>query len=177
MRRTKAGKIALCGVLGGLAVALLFLGGAMPFAAVACPVLASLVLLPVYAELGGKWGLLWYLGTAVLSLLVAPDKEGAILFTALGYYPMLHKLFGRMRGRVLKWGVKLLYLNAAVVGAYALMIYVFTLETVVQDFAEIKAIMLGGLLLLANVSFVIYDMLLDRLEIFYHVRLRPKLKL
>ncbi len=177
MRRTKAGKIALCGVLGGVAVALMFLGGVVPFATIACPVLASLVLLPVYAELGGKWGLLWYLGATLLSLFIAPDKEAAILFAALGYYPMLHKLFGRRKGRVIKWCVKLLYLNAAVVGAYALMLYVFTLETVVQDFAELKAIMLGAMLLLSNISFVVYDILLDRLEIFYHVRLRPKLKL
>ena len=39
------------------------------------------------------------------------------------------------------------------------------------------ALMFAALLLLANCSFVVYDLLLDRLEIFYHVRLRPKLKL
>ena len=177
MRKSKTAKLALCGVLAALAVALMFLGGAVPFASIACPVLASVVLLPVYAELGYKWGLLWYGAVAALSLLIAPDKEGAILFVALGYYPMLHKLFGRLRGQVLKWLAKLLYLNAATVGAYLLMLYVFCIESVVRDFEGVQAVMLALILLLANISFVVYDLLLDRLEIFYHVRLRPKLKL
>ena len=45
--RSKASVLALCGVLAALAVALMFLGGVIPFAAIACPVLASLVLIPV----------------------------------------------------------------------------------------------------------------------------------
>lgn len=177
MRRAKTSKLALCGVLAALAVALMFLGGTVPFASIACPVLASVVLLPVYAELGGKWGLLWYCAVAALALIIAPDKEAALLFVVFGYYPVLHKLFGRLCCRALKWMAKLLYLNAATVGAYLLMLYVFRMEAVVRDFAEMQRIMLGAVLLMANLTFVIYDLLLDRLEIFYHVRLRPKLKL
>ncbi len=177
MRRSKTAKLALCGVLAALAVALMFLGGTVPFASIACPVLASVVLLPVYAELGYKWGLLWYGAVSVLSLLVAPDKEAAILFVVLGYYPMLHKLFGHLRLKALKWLGKLLYLNAATVGAYLLMFYVFSIESVVQDFRGIGTALLVLMLLLANASFVVYDLVLDRLEVFYHVRLRPKLKL
>ena len=59
-RKSKAPVIALCGVLAALAVALMFLGGTVAFAVIACPVLASLVLIPVYCECGWKWGLLWY---------------------------------------------------------------------------------------------------------------------
>ena len=81
--RSKASVLALCGVLAALAVALMFLGGVIPFAAIACPVLASLVLIPVYAETGKKWSLLWYAAVAILGLLLAPDKEAAILFAFL----------------------------------------------------------------------------------------------
>lgn len=174
-QRTKA--IALCGVLAALAVALLFLGGTLPFAAIACPVLASLVLIPVYAENGAKWGLAWYVTVALLGLLLAPDKEAAILFVFFGYYPILRKLFGRIPNKVLKWAVKLVYVNLAVLCAYALMIFVLGMEAIVQEFSQMQTYLLIALLLLANVSFVIYDLLIGRLEIYYHVRLRPKLNL
>lgn len=175
--RTRAKKIALCGVLAALATALLFLGGAVPFASIACPVLASLVLIPVYAETGWKWGLAWYLTVALLGLLLAPDKEAAILFIFFGYYPMLRRLFGRLPGRVLQWAVKLIYVNLATFAAYALMIFVFQMEAIVQEYAEMQLYLLIGLLVLANLSFVIYDLLIGRLEIYYHVRLRPKLNI
>ena len=37
--------------------------------------------------------------------------------------------------------------------------------------------MLAALVALANLTFVVYDILIGRLEIFYFVKLRPKLKL
>lgn len=174
-RRTKT--LALCGVLAALAVALLFLGGALPFASIACPVLASLVLIPVYAESGWKWGLVWYVTVALLGLLLAPDKETAILFVFFGYYPMLRKWFGRIPSKALAWAVKLAYVNAAVLAAYALMIFVFRMEAIAQEYAQMQLYLLIALLLLANLSFVIYDLLIGRLEIYYHVRLRPKLNI
>lgn len=176
-RRKKTAVLALCGVLAGLAIALMFLGGVLPFASIACPVLASLVLLPVYSETGFKWGFVWYLAVALLALFAAPDKEAALLFAVFGVYPILHKLFGRLPFRALRWLAKLLYLNAGTVAAYCLMLFVFSLQEVSQDFAGMKTLMFAALLLLANASFIIYDLLLDRLEIFYHVRLRPKLML
>ena len=77
-KRGAAARMALCGVLAALAVALMFLGGTVPFASIACPVLASLVLIPVYCECGWKWGLLWYAAVAALAALLAPDSQVTI---------------------------------------------------------------------------------------------------
>ena len=175
--RSKASVLALCGILAALAVALMFLGGVIPFAAIACPVLASLVLIPVYAETGKKWSLLWYAAVAILGLLLAPDKEAAILFAFFGYYPMLKKLFSRLPTAWLKWLVKFAYVNAAIFAAYSLMIFVFRMDAVSAEFAQMERYLLIVLLLLSNLSFLLYDILIDRLEILYHVRIRPKLKL
>ena len=178
MRRNKRTTVlALCGVLAALAVALLFLGGTLPFAAIACPVLASLVLIPVYAENGAKWGFLWYLTTALLGVLLTPDKETAVLFVFFGCYPMLKRFLERLPGRALTWTSKLVYINAAVCAAYGLMIWVFQMEAVAAEFAETQTWMLILLLLMANVTFVLYDLLIVRLEVYYHARLRLKLKL
>ena len=114
---------------------------------------------------------------AALAALLAPEKEAAVLFVFFGYYPMLRKLIGRLRVRAAAWAVKLVYVNAAVFAAYGLMLYVFHLTAVMEDFAGMGKAMLAVLLVLANVTFVIYDVLIARLEIYYHVRLRPKLHL
>ena len=114
---------------------------------------------------------------AALAALLAPEKEAAVLFVFFGYYPMLRKLIGRLRVRAAAWVVKLVYVNAAVFAAYGLMLYVFHLTAVMEDFEGMGKAMLAVLLVLANVTFVIYDVLIARLEIYYHVRLRPKLHL
>lgn len=177
MKKSNTVRLALCGVLAALAVALMFLGGTLAVASIACPVLASLVLIPVYAECGRKWGFLWFAAVAVLAALLAPDKESAVLFAFFGCYPMLKHFFGRLRLRPLRWAVKLLYLNAAVAAAYGLMLFVFRMPALRAEFAETGRLMLAALLGLANVTFVVYDLLIGRLEILYFARLRPKLPL
>ena len=78
---------------------------------------------------------------------------------------------------MLRYVLKFVYLNATLILAYWLMLQVFGLAEVRRDFAEVQAWMLGVMLVLANVSFFIYDILIDRIELLYHVQLRPKLKL
>lgn len=175
MRKNKSKRMALCGVFAALALVLMFLGGVLPFATIACPVMASLVLIPVYAECGRKWGWLWFAAVAILALVIAPVKESAILFAFFGEYPLLKKYLGR--GKVLKYVLKFLYLNVTVFAAYWLMLQVFGLSEVREEFAGLQTWMFGVLLVLANVSFFVYDFLIDRFDLLYHVRLRPKLKL
>ena len=112
-RRSDTKRLALCGVLAALAVALMFFGGVVPFASIACPVLASLVLIPVYAETGKKWSAVWFLAVAVLAVLLAPEKESAVLFAFFGYYPMLRTFLTRLRPNALRWIAKLAYCTAA----------------------------------------------------------------
>ena len=176
-RRNETRRLALCGVLEALALALMFLGGVLPFASIACPVLASLVLIPVYAETGKKWSAVWFLGVAVLAALLAPDKESAVLFAFFGYYPMLRKYLNRLRPKPLRWAAKLAFCTGAVLAAYSLMIFVFRMEALRAEFAQYETFLLAVLLVLANVTFAIYDVLIGRLEILYHARLRPKFRL
>lgn len=176
-RKSKASLVALCGVFAALATVLLFLGGVLPFAVIACPVVASLVLIPVYTETGWKWGLVWYLAVSALGLILAPDKEAPILFLFLGYYPVLRRLINRLPFRPLRGTVKLVYFNLSIAAAYGLMIFVFRMGAVTEEFASMERYLLIACIVLANLSFAVYDRLIDRLEIFYHVRIRPKLNL
>lgn len=174
MRRApKASAIALCGVLAALALVCLFLGGAIPVASIACPVLASLVLIPVHMERGVKWGMIWYATVGILGLLLAPMKECAVLFVAFGTYPMVRKFLGRLPlCRV--W--KIVYFNAVLLAAYGIMLFVFPIPELRGEFAEIGKWMVAAMVVIANISFCIYDVLIGRLEVLYILRIKPKLK-
>ena len=172
-RKTKASAIALCGVLAALALVCLFFGGAIAVASVACPVLASLILIPVSLECGWKWGLVWYGAVCILGLLLAPMKESAVLFVAFGTYPMLRKPMGRLPlPRV--W--KQVYFNFVLFATYGIMLFVFPIPELQGEFAQISKWMMVALVCMANICFVVYDILVGRIEVVYFSRIRPKLR-
>ena len=172
-KRSKGSVMALCGVLGALALVCLFLGGTIPVASLSCPMLASLILIPVYMECGSKWGLLWYAAMGILGLILVPMKECAVIFVAYGAYPVLRKYFGRLRlGKL--W--KQLYFNVVLVLAYGVMLFVFPLPELQEEFRDMARWMIGAMVILANVCFVLYDILVGRMEVFYCVRIRNKLR-
>ena len=173
-KKSKAFLVALCGILAALALVCLFFGGTVSIASIACPVLASLVMIPVYMECGTKWGLLLYATVGILGLILAPTKECAVLFIAYGNYPVIRKYLGRLPINKL-W--KLLYFNVVLVLAYGIMLFVFPIPELVEEYREIGKWVLGAMILIGNVSFFIYDILIDRLEVIYCVRIRPKIRL
>ena len=84
--KEKSRKMALCGVLCALSTVCMLLGGIIPFATFCCPALAAALLTPLLFEAGDKMTLAAYAAVAVLSLLLCPDREAALPFSALGYY-------------------------------------------------------------------------------------------
>ena len=84
--KSTAKELALGGMFTALGVVFLCLGGIVPLALYACPILASAVLLPVRENC--RRSVVWscYAAIAVLGTLLGPDKESALLFVFLGYY-------------------------------------------------------------------------------------------
>ena len=162
MRRGKSAEIALCGMMTALAVVILCLGGLIPAATFCCPVLASLVLL-LMQRWGRRDAVLVWAASAILGLLLGPDKEAAALYAALGYYPAIRAGLGRKRP-ALRWALKLLLFNGATIALYALLIFVMGLDALVEEYQATSTALLIATLALGNVVFVVYDMLLRRLE-------------
>ena len=97
--KSTAKELALGGMFTALGVVFLCLGGIVPLALYACPILASAVLLPVRENC--RRSVVWscYAAIAVLGTLLGPDKESALLFVFLGYYPIVKPRFDAIRGR------------------------------------------------------------------------------
>ena len=168
-------RVAFCGVLGALAVVMLALGGIVPFATFSCPVIAMFLLLPVIAEFGCGTALVFYVAVALLGVLLSPDKEVACFFVFLGYYPVLKQKLDRISSKVLRAAAKFVVFNVAITAMYVLLLFVFRMDALTQEFAEASRILLIGLYLLGNAAFFICDLALQRIMYLYLCRYRKKL--
>ncbi len=156
-KRTSAGQIALGGMLAALAAIIMGMGTLIPVATYVCPMLCILLLETVRRICGSRIAWAWYGVVSLLGLLFAPDKEAAVMFLFLGFYPILKPKLDRKKG---KWLWKLLLFNSSILAAYGLMLWVLGLEELVQEFSELGIAMTGILLVMGNVTFLLLDRLL-----------------
>lgn len=160
MRKTKAGEIALGGILAALAVVIMSLGGMIPVNTYVCPVLCTVLGCTVLRICGRRIAWAWYGAVSLLGLLLGPDKEAAAVYLFLGYYPILKPWFDRLRLRVI-W--KLMYFNTVVAVLYGALIWLLGMTRLVTEFTELGLIGLAVTLVLGNAAFLMLDHLLTRL--------------
>lgn len=174
MRKTTAAQVALCGLLGALAVVIMLLGGIIPVATFCCPVLAAVLIIPVIRECGKRLAWVWYALVAILSCLLGPDKEAAAIYLFLGYYPIIKIQIDGWK-QPLRFLSKLVIFNAAIAVMYALLIFVIKMDALRQEMLGMEKLLLIATLVLGNVTFFLFDKLLPRMAMLYELRFRGKL--
>lgn len=162
MRRSSAKQMALGGVLAALAVVIMSFGGLIPIATYVSPMLCMLMLQLVRLTCGRRIGWAWYGVVAILSLLLSADKEAAAVFVFLGYYPIVKSRLDKLRFAIV-W--KLLLFNTAVVLMYWMLMAVFGMAALAEEFRDMGAVLLVLTLVLGNVSFLLLDRILSRKNI------------
>ena len=156
-KRTPAANMALGGILAALAVVIMSMGTLIPVATYVCPMLCCLLLELVRSVSGGRIAWAWYGAVAILGVLLAPDKEAAAVFAALGYYPILKPKLDQKKG---KWLWKVLLFNVSVLVLYWLLMHLFGFDAIAAEFAEMGIVMTVLTLVLGNVTFFLLDRLL-----------------
>ena len=159
MRKCGAKEIALGGMLAALAVVIMSLGGMIPSATFVCPMMCCLILEIVRRICGVRVAWAWYGAVAILGLLMSPDKEAAAVYVFLGYYPILKPVFDRSR---LRWLYKILFFNAVILAMYWLLMHLFGMAELAEDWAELGFALTAVMLLLGNVTFFLLDVVLGR---------------
>jgi len=149
--------MALGGVLAALAVVIMSMGTLIPVATYVCPMLCALLLKMVVLTCGGRIGWAWFGAVALLSLLLAPDKEAAAVFACIGYYPIVKPALDK---RKLPWLWKGLLFNAAILLMYWLLMHLFGLERIAAELEGLSIVMTAVLLILGNLTFFLLDRLL-----------------
>lgn len=171
----KSRRMALCGMMCALGTTIMLLGGVIPLATFCCPALAGLVLIPVMIEAGKHMALGAYAVIALLSLLLSPDKEAALVFAFLGYYPVLKWTIDRIPKKPFRLAAKLAIFDGAMVLMLALMTWVLNMGQVAAEYAEMTRAMLALFIALANATLFLYDRFLVVALAIYYKKLRPKL--
>ena len=86
---SKAKTVAFGGMMTAVALVIMNLGSLIPVNTYICPVLCMLIQPLVVRTCGRKIGWCYYGAVSALALLMAPDREAALVYVLLGYYPMV----------------------------------------------------------------------------------------
>ena len=173
--RDKSRKMALCGVLSALAVVLLSLGGILPFATFCCPLLAMLCLVPVVEVYGGRTALLFYVAVSLLAIFLAPDKEVALLFVFLGYYPAIRPRLNRMlHSRLLRILCKLALFAVGISIAYLIAIKFLGMEYIVEEYTSLQGLLVTTAVM-GCLLWLIFDRVLELFTLVYRTKWHKKI--
>ncbi len=134
-----------------LAIVILCMGSLIPVNTYLSPVLCILLTRPVLQRCGRNTGWCYYLATAALGLMLAPDREAALVYALLGFYPMVKGFFDRLPGAMV-W--KLVFFTAVGAGS-------FFLSAAVLGIPLEAPWLMAATLVLWDVLFALVDRLLE----------------
>lgn len=162
MKRTPAAQIAFGGVMAALALVIMNMVGLIPVATYVCPSLCMILLSVVLKLCGRRIGWAWYGAVAILSVLLAPDKEAAAIFTVIGYYPIIKPAFERTK---MPNTCKYLFFNVVILAVYWLLINLMGLTEIAEEFSEMGLLFTVVMLLMGNMIFQMLDKILTRITV------------
>lgn len=179
-RSNRTKRVAVCGMAVALGVIILYMGSLIEVLDISMAAIASLLCIIAVIEYGRIYAWMVFGATAVLAMLLLPEKFTPSLYALLiGYYPILKELIERIGKKslfpkksfaVLRWAIKMLFFNCAFLVFALVAIYLLALP----ESAEWMKI---TMFVLCNLTFVIYDIALTRLISTYIFRLRGRLRL
>ena len=171
----KSSAVAIGGVASALCLLFMFLTGVMPFATFALPAVAGMVLIAVVVENGYKVAFCVYVAVSLLSLVMVPDREAAMMFIGFfGYYVIIKGRLDKIKSRFVRISTKLVIFNTAVICSYLIIIFVFGLTELLEADPILGKYAFLILLIPANLVFAVYDLAVKRVAIAYIYWFRPK---
>ncbi len=164
-------RLTVCAMLAALGVILLYAGSIIEVIDASVSVLASLACVFAVIEYGKGAPWLVFAVTAILSLILLPNKSPAVMYTLFfGFYPILKEKLEKL-GKTLCWVLKEAVFNTALVIIFIVMKLLLFLPDGIPLMLYVIAVVLFEAL------FVLYDIALTRLISFYVYRLRDRFKL
>lgn len=167
MKQTK--RMAMCGMMAALSVVLMVLGGALGLGMYVSPLLAGLCLIPIGNAYGKKYQVILWLAVSALSLLLLPNIEESLMYLCLfGCYPIIRPQFQKLP-KVLRFITKLLFFTIVFAALQLLITLVLVPEVMGTG-------MMLTLIVLADVTLILYDFVLPRVEWIMEKKLGKQMK-
>lgn len=150
----KARQMALGGMMAAVSVVIMSLGSLIPLNTYLCPVLCILIGRMVLDRCGRRMGWCFYMSVAILSLLLAPDREAALVYAFLGYYPVVRPWFEKLGP--LKGIAKLAFFTLMGAASYGVLLLIMGAGAAMDDGWMLTAVTV----ILWDVLFLLVDRLL-----------------
>ena len=170
--REQSRKVALCGVLCGLAVVVLLLGGLFFLAVYCAPLLAMAVLLPVLEEYGPGTAGAAYGAVAILALLLVPDRETALVYVFFGWYPILRPRIAALPSLPVRLVCRLGVCGLSMFLLYGVTIRLLGLTAVTEELGG--GWLTAALAVMGCAVFLLLDLALGRLTVLWRRKLRRR---
>ena len=156
MEQTK--RLTICAMMAAVSVVLMLLGAVLQLGTYAAPLLTGMVLIPIGNRYGRKYQVMLWLVISVLCFMLIPAAEQNMMFAGLfGWYPIAYPTLQKLT-RLVRLPVKLLLFNAVVIAMEALLLYLIAPEAMEPGMVIL-------LLVLGNVTFLLYDYLIPKTEL------------
>lgn len=145
-------------MLAALCIVLMLLGAVLELGMYAAPLLAGVCLIPYGQKYGKKYQLTVFGAVGLLSFMLVPNIEQNLMFAGFfGWYPLLRDSLQRL-GKPWRICLKLLVFNGVVIAIEALVMLVLVPEA-------LGSLMTVLLLIMGNVTFVLYDYVIPFLSL------------
>ena len=169
-------RIALGGIISSLCILCMFLTGVIPMFYLLLPMAASGLIYTMALETSPYWGFLTYVSVGLLSLIITPNKDAALVFLMFfGYYPLLRPKIDRAMPRLLAVILRFGVFNAAVLAFFWGSVYLLGADELLEslgDYGKYGAYILLGI---ANVMFVSYDYIIAVFPEIYRRKLKQRI--
>lgn len=170
-KMNKTSKTTLGALTAAMSVIIMLLT-VVPVMTYCAPMVAGALLLMIVIEMDKKWAMGIFAAAGTLSMILAADKEAAVLYIMFfGYYPVIKAVLeSKIKIRAVEWLVKFAFFNVTMISAYLIIVKVLALP--MDDMNDLGKYAWLILLGAGNVMFPIYDMTLSRCVLLYNARIR-----
>ena len=177
-------RMVTCAILCALSTVALAIGTILEIIDLTAAAMAAVIVLLIYLCYGARYALLSYAVTGALGVMLLPQSLAVWSYIGLmGYYPVIKSRLDRLP-RILAWLVKLLLF--CVVMSLCLVVFHFLVlggeGSLTDSFLRLfdeeegKTLMAWAVLGLSLFTYVIFDLMLDRLRIIYEIRFRRRVE-
>lgn len=156
----KSKNTAFCGMVSALSVVLMLITTVLPVMMYVLPIITGILILLTAEVTSKKWATATFFSTAIISLLLLTEKETALTYLFFfGWYPLVREQMNKIP-RLLRYVVKFVLFNfsAVVIGVVGVYVFGFSKE----DYTEFGKYTIPILLFMANVVFVLYELMLKK---------------
>lgn len=142
--------------------------------AYAAPMFLGFLMIMLKRTFGAKSAWITYIATSLLSFILVTDKECMLMYVIFfGYYPIVHDYFGKIKAKWLRIFTKLIFFNIMMLLCQIILIKVFGIPFLEEGQGKW---FIGVFALLLNVLFLVYEVLIDKVTLFYVYKLEKRIK-